>query len=53
MKPVSFAKDIDRAGLRLRLIRPLPRALLLDKAPNLGANFFIFYFLYINIFGRY
>ena len=53
LKPVSFAKDIGRAGLRLRPIRPLPRALLLEKALNLGANFFIFYFLYINIFGRY
>ena len=35
----------------LRPIRPLPRAPSLEKAPNLGANFFIF--LYINIFGRY
>ena len=26
---------------------------LLEKAPNLSAKFFYFYFLYINIFGRY
>ena len=27
----------------LRPIRPLPRAPSLEKAPNLGANFFIFF----------
>ena len=41
-----------RAGPRLRPIRPLPRAPILEKAPNLGA-IFNFYFLYINIFRRY
>ena len=46
-----WGEDRVRASPRLRPIRPLPRAPLLEKAPNLGANFF--YFLYINIFGRY
>ena len=48
----SNYKSISRAGHRLRQIRPLPRVPLLQKAPNLGANLFI-YFLYINIFERY
>ena len=50
LKPVSFAKDIGRAGLRLRPIRPLPRALLLEKAPNLGANFLFFIFFIYKYF---
>ena len=32
-----------RASLRLRPIRPLPRAPSLEKAPNFGAKFFIFF----------
>ena len=32
-----------RADPSLRPIRPLPRAPLLEKAPNLGANFFFIY----------
>ena len=38
------------ASPRLRPIRPLPRAPLLEKAPNLGANFFIFLFFIYKYF---
>ena len=35
-----------KASLRLRPIRPLPRAPLLEKAPNLGENFIYLFFIY-------
>ena len=38
---------VSRAGPRLRSIRPLLRAPLLEKAPNLGA---LYKYIYIYIF---
>ena len=45
-----MSATVVRAGPRLRPIRSLPRAPLLEKAPNLGAIFYYYYFFIYKYF---